>query len=92
MVKGHVFLPKINILSVIFFLLNPKHFVVYGASKKSLSGPHNQNLDAHELTTFSFGVNDLELTTTYRAGNYIWFQRVLIRELPDDTDRFSIQK
>jgi hypothetical protein len=22
-VKGHVFLPKINILSVIFFLLNP---------------------------------------------------------------------
>jgi hypothetical protein len=41
MVKGHVFLPKINILSVIFFLLNPKHFVVYGASKKSLSGAHN---------------------------------------------------
>jgi len=33
MVKGHVFLPKINILSDIFFLLDPKHFVVYGASK-----------------------------------------------------------
>ena len=92
MVKGHLFLPKINILSVIFFLLNPKHFVVYGASKKSLSGPHNKILNVHQLTTFSFGVNDLELTTTYHAGNYVWFQRVLIRELPDDTSRFSIQK
>ena len=41
------------------------------ASKKSLPVTHSETLNREDLTTFSIGVNDLELTTPYRAGSYI---------------------
>jgi hypothetical protein len=61
-------------------------------SRKMLSGTGDHVYNGTELTIFSIGVNDLELTTTLRAGSYTWFQRVLIRELPDDASRFPNQK
>jgi hypothetical protein len=41
--------------------------------EKALPATYREILNREDLTTFSFGVNDLELTTPYRAGSYTKF-------------------